>query len=160
MHHDNNFNCFLQVMFRTGVSSTSPEGQKWIGVCIPQGCEIKQICVGPTGLVWAVLWNGRGLVRLGVTRHNPMGEYWSEVAAPNENERLSQVAVGTNSVWAVTNSNRIWFRRGVRGMSAGDSEECAKGCGWVEMVGKMALVSVAANDQVSPHTRNLFIFLF
>lgn len=137
-----------RVMFRTGVSLTSPEGQKWVAVSVPQGSEVKQICVGATGLVWAILWNGRALVRLGVSRHNPMGEYWSEVAAPNETERLSQVSVGTNAVWAVTTSNHLWFRRGVRGNSASESEECARGCGWVEMVGRMTLISVAANDQV------------
>ncbi|KAK3915633.1 Tectonin beta-propeller repeat-containing protein [Frankliniella fusca] len=137
-----------RVMFRTGVSCTSPEGQKWVAVSVPQGSEVKQICVGATGLVWAILWNGRALVRLGVSRHNPMGEYWCEVSAPNETERLSQVSVGTNAVWAVTTSNHVWFRRGVRGNSSSDSEEYARGCGWVEMVGSMALISVAANDQV------------
>lgn len=36
----------------------------------------------------------------------------------------------------------------MKGEGAGISEELAAGCGWVEMVGKMSLVSVAANDQV------------
>lgn len=135
-------------MCRVGVSSISPEGQKWLPIPVPQGCEVKQVCVGATGLVWAILWNGKALVRLGVTRHNPSGEDWVEVPAPNENERLSQVAVGTNAVWAVTTSNHVWFRRGIRGTVAGESGECARGCGWVEMVGRMGLVSVAANDQV------------
>lgn len=135
-----------RVMFRTGVGATAPEGQKWVHVLVPQGCEVKQICVGATGLVWAVLWNGKALVRLGVTRHNPMGESWLEVAAPTDSEKLSQVAVGTNAVWAVTTSNHVWFRRGIHGENSRD--EYATGCGWVEMVGKMALISVAANDQV------------
>lgn len=137
-----------RVMFRTGVSSTSPEGHKWVSVAIPQGCEVKQICVGATGLVWAVLWNGKVLVRCSVSRHNPMGEFWSEVAAPSETEKLSQAAVGTNAVWAVTTSNHLWFRRGIRGSTAGENEDCATGSGWVEMVGRMGLISVAANDQV------------
>jgi tectonin beta-propeller repeat-containing protein 1 len=62
-----------QVMFRTGVSTTAPEGLRWTSITVPPGCEVNQISVGPTGLTWAVLWNGRALVRAGVTRENPTG---------------------------------------------------------------------------------------
>lgn len=62
-----------QVMFRTGVSTTAPEGLRWTAIPVPSGCEVNQISVGPTGLVWAVLWNGRALVRAGVTRESPTG---------------------------------------------------------------------------------------
>ena len=67
---------------------------------------------------------------------------------PPEDLKLAHVSVGTNAVWAVTRDHRVWFRKGVRGESAGQNEELARGSGWVEMVGNMALVSVAANDQV------------
>lgn len=50
-----------RVMFRTGVSTTSPEGQKWNAIQTPS--EVCQISVGPTGLVWTALHNGRALVR-------------------------------------------------------------------------------------------------
>jgi len=60
-------------MFRTGVSTTAPEGLRWTSITVPPGCEVNQISVGPTGLVWAVLWNGRALVRAGVTRESPTG---------------------------------------------------------------------------------------
>jgi len=60
-------------MFRTGVSTTAPEGLRWTSIPLPQGCEVKQISIGPTGLVWAVLWNGRALVRVGVTRESLTG---------------------------------------------------------------------------------------
>lgn len=60
-------------MFRTGVSTICPEGQRWTVITVPPGCEVNQISVGPTGLVWTVLWNGRALVRSGVTRDNPTG---------------------------------------------------------------------------------------
>ncbi|KDR11313.1 tectonin beta-propeller repeat-containing protein isoform X6 [Zootermopsis nevadensis] len=136
-----------RVMFRTGVSTTAPEGLRWTSITVPPGCEVNQISIGPTGLVWAVLWNGRALVRAGVTRENPTGEFWLEVGAP-EDLKLAHVSVGTNAVWAVTRDQRVWFRKGVRGESAGISEELARGSGWVEMVGSMAVVSVAANDQV------------
>lgn len=48
----------------------------------------------------------------------------------------------------VTNDNHVWFRRGVKGETAGISEDAAIGSGWVEMVGSISMVSVAANDQV------------
>jgi len=60
-------------MFRTGVSTTAPEGLRWTSIPVPAGCEVKQISVGPTGLVWAILWNGRALVRAGVTRESLTG---------------------------------------------------------------------------------------
>lgn len=58
------------------------------------------------------------------------------------------LSVGTSAVWAVTHDKQVWFRKGVKGEGAGVSEEMAAGCGWVEMVGRMSMVSVAANDQV------------
>lgn len=57
-----------RVMFRTGVSSACPDGQRWSSVTIPPGCEVNQISVGATGLVWVVLRNGKALVRTGITR--------------------------------------------------------------------------------------------
>lgn len=53
-----------------------------------------------------------------------------------------------NGFRCVTNDNHVWFRRGVKGESAGVSEDSAIGSGWVEMVGSISMVSVAANDQV------------
>lgn len=76
------------------------------------------------------------------------GESWLEVRPPGEGLRLVHVSVGTNAVWAVSNDKRVWFRKGVRGDAAEISEDMAMGSGWVEMVGNMSYVSVAANDQV------------
>lgn len=33
-------------MYRTGVSTSSPEGQRWTAISTPSGCEISQISVG------------------------------------------------------------------------------------------------------------------
>lgn len=138
-----------RVMLRTGVSTTSPEGLRWTAISTPSGCEVAQISVGATGLVWAVLYSGRAIVRSGLTRDLPAGESWLEVKPPgNGGLKIMQVSVGTNSVWCVTNDNHVWFRRGVKGESAGISEDSAIGSGWVEMVGNISSVSVAANDQV------------
>ncbi|CAH0558227.1 unnamed protein product [Brassicogethes aeneus] len=137
-----------RVMFRTGVSDKSPEGARWSHVQTPPGCEVCQLSVGPTGLVWAAVLDGRALVRSGVTRDNHQGDTWVEVRSPGDSLRLCQVSVGVCSVWGVTHDKQVWFRKGVKGECAGMSEELAAGCGWVEMVGRMAEVSVSANDQV------------
>lgn len=60
-------------MWRNGVSIISPEGSRWNAVPMPAGCEVKNISCGATGLVWAVLWSGKALVRTGVSLKTPMG---------------------------------------------------------------------------------------
>ncbi|XP_046681571.1 tectonin beta-propeller repeat-containing protein-like [Homalodisca vitripennis] len=139
-----------RVMWRSGVSRVSPEGVRWNCVTMPPGCDVINISCGSTGLVWAIMFNGRALVRGGVTGVSPTGSHWLEVAAPEEGLKLTRVSVGTHSVWAISNDHRVWWRKGVRGGMAegGASDELARGSGWVEMVGGMAMVSVATNDQV------------
>ncbi|XP_076684983.1 tectonin beta-propeller repeat-containing peroxin 23 isoform X2 [Andrena cerasifolii] len=137
-----------RVMFRVGTSTTCPEGQRWSAIKLANGYEVSQISVGMTGLVWAVLMVGKGLVRTGVTRENPMGEDWSEVEPPQKDLKLVQVSVGTDAVWAVTQDGGVWFRKGIKGEMSGHCEQMATGTGWVEMLSKMSLVSVAPNDQV------------
>ncbi|XP_075220650.1 tectonin beta-propeller repeat-containing peroxin 23 isoform X2 [Lycorma delicatula] len=142
-----------RVMWRSGVTTTSPEGVRWSCISVPQGCEIKSISCGPTGIVWAVLWSGRALVRVGITGGSPTGEYWTEVPAPEEKSKLIQVSAGTRAVWAVTSDKRVWFRKGVKSRTDINNlqpgqDDLSHGTGWVEMVGSMAIVSVAPNDQV------------
>ncbi|CAH0406485.1 unnamed protein product [Chilo suppressalis] len=136
-----------RVMCRSGVSTTSPEGLKWINVSIPPNCDIKQISVGPTGLVWALLWHGRAIVRKGITKDCTTGDGWLEVKSPNET-KLSSVSVGYNAVWAVSSDARVWFRKGIDGTLAGSSEVAAMGNGWLEITGNMIHISVGRNDQV------------
>lgn len=137
-----------RVMFRTGSSTNAPEGLRWTNIPTPSGSEVSQISIGPTGLVWVVLFNGRAMVRAGITRDSIIGETWVEVKPPGNGLKIIQISVGTNSVWCVTNDNHVWFRRGVKGETAGISEDAAMGSGWVEMVGNILNISVAANDQV------------
>ncbi|CAG4980983.1 unnamed protein product [Parnassius apollo] len=136
-----------RVMYRTGVSTSSPEGQKWINVSIPPNCDIKQLSVGPTGLVWALLWTGRAIIRKGVTKDCPTGEAWLEVKSPPET-KLSVLSVGYNVVWAISSDTRVWFRKGVDGNLSGSSEAAAMGTGWLEINGNMVHISVGINDQV------------
>ncbi|CRK95669.1 CLUMA_CG009127, isoform A [Clunio marinus] len=137
-----------RVMFRLGVSTTLPEGQKWIHISTPIECEVCQVSVGNTGLVWASCKDGRALVRAGVTRDNLAGKSWLEVKPPANGLRITQVSVGHSSVWCITDDNHVWFRRGVHGSTSGISEDAAIGSGWVEMVGNISSISVAQNDQV------------
>lgn len=137
-----------RVMFRVGTSTTCPEGQRWSAIKLGSGHEVTQISVGMTGLVWAVVMVGKALVRTGITRENPMGDDWSEVEPPQKDLKLVQVSVGTDAVWAVTQDGGVWFRKGIKGEMSGVCEQLATGTGWVEMLSKMSLVSVAPNDQV------------
>lgn len=137
-----------RVVFRSGVSMTSPEGLRWTIVKVPTGCEVAQISVGCTGLVWCSLYNGRALVRTGVTRDNLMGDNWIEVKAPEPGSKIICTSVGKNSVYCVTNDNHVWWRKGVKGEQSGQSEDAAIGTNWVEMVGNISFISVTSTDQV------------
>lgn len=97
-------------MYRTGVCTSLPEGSRWTHIQTPNGCEVNQLSVGPTGLVWAALLDGRGLVRIGLSRENLQGDSWLEVASPGPDLRIIQVSVGTSAVWAITHDKQIWFR--------------------------------------------------
>lgn len=55
--------------------------------------------LGPTGLVWAVLYNGTTIVRTAVKRDSLTGECWIDVSPPREGLKIVQISVGTNSVW-------------------------------------------------------------
>lgn len=98
--------------------------------------------------MWAILYNGKALVRTGIRNDNIIGDKWIEVDSPKENLKILQASVGTNSVWCVTNDFHCWFRRGIKGEISGISEEASCGNGWVEMVGNVSQVSVATNDHV------------
>uniref|UniRef100_T1J1H8 PCI domain-containing protein n=1 Tax=Strigamia maritima TaxID=126957 RepID=T1J1H8_STRMM len=146
--------CFSnQVMFRQGVTRDRPEGNGWIHVEGPDGSDVSNLSVGPTGLVWALNWDGGAYARTGVTRHKVTGNAWAAVPAPGvvddgDGGSLLQVSVGVDVVWAVSRDNRIWFCKGIRGNESGTSADKAKGTGWVEMIGSMSMVSVGPNDQV------------
>lgn len=64
----------VQVMWRCGVSVTAPEGTRWSSISMPSGCEVRNVSCGATGLVWAVLWNGKALVRIGICGNNSTGD--------------------------------------------------------------------------------------
>ncbi|KAK0160372.1 hypothetical protein PV328_007788 [Microctonus aethiopoides] len=137
-----------RVMFRVGVSSTSPEGQRWSAIKFSSNHEVSRVSVGVTGLVWVILANGKTAIRTGVTRDNLMGEDWCELEPPQKDLRLTHISIGLDSVWAVTNNGSVWFRKGIKGEMSGICKQLATGTGWVQMLSKMALVSVASNDHV------------
>ncbi|KAK0174364.1 hypothetical protein PV327_010141 [Microctonus hyperodae] len=137
-----------RVMFRVGVSSTTPEGQRWSAIKFSGTHEVSRVSVGVTGLVWVILANGKTAIRTGVTRDNLMGEDWCELEPPEKDLRLTHISIGLDSVWAVTSNGSVWFRKGIKGEMSGMCKQLATGTGWVQMLSKMALVSVASNDHV------------
>lgn len=126
----------------------SPEGTGWLHITTPEKCEVSQISVGPTGLVWAVTWHGKALVRLGVTRIDPFGTSWSILDPPGPSSPLNMVSVGSHVVWATARDRSVWFRNGIHGGGSGDSEALARGVKWVGMVGEMNMISIGPLDQV------------
>lgn len=66
----------LQVLYRNGVTFTTPEGVDWIHVPSDDH-NILQLSVGAHGLVWGTTWDGSAVVRLGITHYNPTGKRYN-----------------------------------------------------------------------------------
>lgn len=149
-----------QVHLRQGVRlSQCPEGTGWLHVPLPERCQACRIGVGPTGLVWALTWHGKALIRLGVTRLQPSGTSWSLVEPPSPQQSLAtnaesdettlvEICVGENAVWATSRDGALWFRNGVKGAHAGHNQSMARGTKWVEMVGSIHSLSIGPNDHL------------
>ena len=65
--------CFFKVYVRRGVCRDCPEGKEWMHIpCHNMG--VINIACGPTGLVWAITWDGHAIVRTHVSRDAVYGE--------------------------------------------------------------------------------------
>ncbi|XP_071037435.1 tectonin beta-propeller repeat-containing protein 1 isoform X2 [Parasteatoda tepidariorum] len=157
-------NCFAvwaitiqgRILFRYGVTETSPEGNGWVPIKTPEQSELSQVSVGPTGLTWAVSYNGHAVVRTGVSRENIMGNDWVIVDPPDEADPLVQVSVGKNVVWALSKTNAVWFRKGIDGLHSGENPQAATGTGWTKMYGNLINISVGIDDQIFGVTPDVF----
>ncbi|KAK6170342.1 hypothetical protein SNE40_018755 [Patella caerulea] len=136
-----------KVYVRKNVCINCPEGDSWEHIPTDT-LGLVNISVGPTGLVWAVTWDGLVLVRLGINRDNVYGATWCEIPYPKENTRMMQIALGTNSLWALSREGKVWFRKGIDGDQAWFNKQSAIGTSWVEMVGEFCHISLTPNDQV------------
>ncbi len=65
---------FFQVYCRIGVTRKCPEGLAWKNIDTPDDKAVVQLSVGPTGIVWAITWDGFCAARVGVSRDNPVGK--------------------------------------------------------------------------------------
>ncbi|XP_072028977.1 tectonin beta-propeller repeat-containing protein 1-like, partial [Amphiura filiformis] len=136
-----------KVYCRVGVTRKCPEGLAWKNMETPDGKAVVQLSVGPTGMVWTVTWDGCVAVRAGVSRDNPVGTGWVDVEAfPGTG--LSNVVVGTNAVWAITRNHKVLFRKGFEAIRAYIDAKACTGESWIEMIGKMAAISIGPSDQV------------
>lgn len=68
-------------MVREGVDGTCPEGCGWVHVPTPSDQDVTSLCVGRSGRVWAVTWDGTAIVRTGVTRDFPTGDCITNVVS-------------------------------------------------------------------------------
>ncbi|GFN78258.1 tectonin beta-propeller repeat-containing protein 1-like, partial [Plakobranchus ocellatus] len=136
------------VYVRTNVNRDNPEGSSWCSISLAQHHGIINISVGASNLVWAITWDGLGLVRTNVSRNNVYGSSWISVESPDNSTKLMQVAVGRNAVWALSRDCQVWFRKGTWGDNTFWSEENAVGSVWVKMFGEMSQIALSSNDQV------------
>lgn len=60
-----------QLWFRAGIRQQNPEGTRWDAIQVPR--EVAQVSAGPKDLLWAVLWDGKLLVRTGISKDCPKG---------------------------------------------------------------------------------------
>ena len=67
---------------RTGVCRDCPEGVDWQHIpCQDMG--VINIACGPTGLVWAITWDGHAMVRTHVSRDAVYGEGFKKAETVN-----------------------------------------------------------------------------
>lgn len=138
-----------KVLYRHGVCTVCPEGDRWEVIPTQPGSEVINLSVGSMGLVWAVTWDGHCLVRLGIGKEKETGTYWDIVFPPDDSDhKFLQVSVGTNSVWAVTRTGQVFFRQGIQANMAPHRKDSAMGTNWVEMVGLMSTISCGPSDQI------------
>ncbi|XP_065180942.1 tectonin beta-propeller repeat-containing protein 1-like isoform X2 [Sycon ciliatum] len=134
------------VVFREGVTRTTPEGVSWLKVPTAQKA-INQISVGPSGSVWATTYDGSAFVRVGASRERPSGIRWVHVPSPGM-YFLTHIAVGLNVVWATSTGHKVWFRKGIVSAANDSVKSSMEGSEWVEMVGESEFLSVGPDDQV------------
>ena len=63
------------MLYREGVCHSCPEGKSWIHVDVPSDLYLVQLSVGPSGLLWAITYDGEAVVRLGISHQNPLGKF-------------------------------------------------------------------------------------
>lgn len=105
--------------WRLGITSDKIEGEKWVCVEPPSGCQLKQVSVGPAG-VWCIDTNGKIHVRKEVAETFPEGTSWQTInvdpsvtgVAPNSTA-FKHVSVGKKDVWVTTNGGGLLRRLGV-----------------------------------------------
>jgi len=140
-----------KLLYRDGIAQSCPEGTQWIRI---DGCEdfnLTQVSVGPSGLLWAIQWDGTPIVRIGISHENPIGRFWQKIGLPSKcppTFQFAHVSVGMGAVWALGRNDKVFYRKGIDGVQAYTNENSACGCNWIDMVGDFKLISVGPNDQV------------
>ena len=96
-----------QIIFRKGVSVSSPIGRLWVEVGRAAGFTSVTAC---SGVVWATNASGRLFYRDGVTTQNPSGRKWVDMKAPS----LQAVCMTEGNIaWIIDAEGKMGFRCGV-----------------------------------------------
>ncbi|CAG0888008.1 unnamed protein product [Cyprideis torosa] len=134
------------VLFRHGVTRSTPEGTEWEEV--PTNEPFCSISVGLGGRVWAVAQEGSAYVRTGVNRDDPMGSHWLHVEPPL-GKSLRIVSAGCLEVWAVDHEHTLYRRMDV------NPQSFPEGTCWQEVCPEIQHISVCPQDQVWAISRNV-----
>ena len=96
-----------QIIFRKGVTASTPTGRVWVEVGRAAGFTSVAAC---SGVVWATNSSGRLFYRDGVTSQNPSGRKWVDMKAPP----LEAVCMTQGDIaWIIDGEGKMGFRCGV-----------------------------------------------
>lgn len=96
-----------QIIFRKGVTASTPTGRVWVEVGRAAGFTSVTAC---SGVVWATNSSGRLFYRDGVTSQNPSGRKWVDMKAPP----LEAVCITQGNIaWIIDGEGKMGFRCGV-----------------------------------------------
>ena len=124
-----------QVLFRKGVSETTPHGKVWQEVGHPASFSYVACC---NNIIWAINASGKVFIREGITPSSPSGKKWMDVKTP----KLLAASITTSGVvWGVVHDNQLGFRCGVS-----QSRPTGKGPWWEVIIGALTHPSSPYNS--------------
>lgn len=96
------------IVFRYGVTQTSPSGTSWIPIDNPVGKTVLSVYGGVGGALWAIASDNSIWYRNGITSSAPIGTSWTSVSGS-----ATSLGLGTNGeVWATNSAGVLSFRAG------------------------------------------------
>jgi hypothetical protein len=124
-----------KVLYRKGVTSSSPEGNMWVEVKSPSLTQI----IACNNVVWALDQSNSAYYREGISPLNPVGLQWKHVKSMTFR---SISILDTGVIWAITMSDRLLFHCG-----ANMYEPAGRGPWWEVIVSTLIKNSPSPSEQ-------------